>query len=90
MTWGPAQAGVAKGIQECLIEGVLPPEAEDQWCVIAATWVNWSADNADEVFNNNYQAVKIAVANAMQNQPSLEKVTAASKDVFNPFYRPSN
>lgn len=88
MTWGPAQAGLAKGVQECLLDGVLPPEAENEWSVIAAVWVNWTANNADEVFANNYQAAKIAVTNAMNNLPSIEDVRLAALDVKNPFYTP--
>lgn len=88
MTWGPAQAGVAKGVQECLLEGVLPPESENEWCVIAAVWVNWSASDADEVFANNYAAAKGAVRAAMRQEPSLEAVRQAVTDVKNPFYTP--
>lgn len=89
MTWGPAQAGVAKGIQECLLEGILPPDAENEWSVIAAVWVNWSANNADEVFENNYRAAKTAVSFAMKNLPKLEEVKQAALDVKNPFYSPA-
>ena len=88
MTWGAAQAGVAKGVQECLLEGVLPPEAENDWCVIAAVWVNWSAHNADEVFANNYAAAKGAVIAAIRQEPSLAQVRRAAADVKNPFYTP--
>lgn len=88
MTWGPAQAGVAKGVQESLLDGVLPPEAENDWCVIAAVWVNWSADDADAVYENNYQAAKRAIAAAVRHEPSLETVRAAAADVRNPFYAP--
>ncbi len=88
MTWGPAQAGVAKGVQECLLEGILPREAENEWCVIAAVWVNWSAHDADEVFANNYQAAKEAVRCAVNQLPDLATVRAAASDVKNPFYQP--
>ena len=88
MTWGPAQAGVAKGVQECLLTGVLPPEAENGWCVIAATWVNWTANDADEVFENNYRAAKGALVAAMAQKPSLAEVRTAASDVRNPFYTP--
>jgi len=88
MTWGPAQAGVAKGIQECLLEGILPAEAEDEWCVIAAVWVDPRSDQADEVFTNNYQAAKEAVANALALLPPLSKVREAVREVYNPFYIP--
>ncbi len=88
MTWGPAQAGVARGVQEALLEGVLPPEAENDWCVICAVWVNWSADNAEEVFANNYQAAKGAVKAAMNLEPKLEVVREAAKNVHNPYFTP--
>lgn len=90
MTWGPAQAGVAKGVQECLLTGVLPPEAENEWCVIAATWVNWAANDADEVFENNYRAAKGALVAAMAQKPSLAEVRTAASDVRNPFYTPKS
>lgn len=88
MTWGPAQAGVAKGVQECLLEGILPAEAENNWCVIVAVWVNWSANDPDQVFANNYQAAKGAVQAALCQEPSLEVVRAAAGAVHNPFYTP--
>ena len=88
MTWGPAQAGVARGVQECLLEGVLPPEAENDWCVIAAVWVNWIADDADAVFANNYVAAKGALTNAMRGEPSLDAVREAAKHPHNPFFEP--
>jgi 5,6,7,8-tetrahydromethanopterin hydro-lyase len=75
-------------VQECLLEGILPPEAENEWCVIAAVWVNWSAHDADEVFANNYQAAKGAVVAAMRQEPALADVTAAVRNVRNPFYTP--
>src|SRR5215469_18409444 len=50
MTWGPAQAGVAAGITEALLKGVLPPEAGDDWVAIALVWVDPAADDAEAVF----------------------------------------
>lgn len=88
LTWGAAQAGVAKGVQECLLEGVLPPEAENDWCVICAVWVNWTANDPDEVFHNNYQAAKNAVSYAINLEPKLDVVREAVKNVFNPYYTP--
>jgi 5,6,7,8-tetrahydromethanopterin hydro-lyase len=69
---------------------VLPPEAENDWCVIAAVWVNWSAHDADEVFANNYAAAKGAVTAALKQEPSLATVKAAAAAVSNPFYTPKN
>lgn len=88
MTWGPAQAGVAKGVTECLLDGTLPPEAEDEWCVIAAVWVNPAAFDADEVYRNNLAAARGAVTAAIQRMPKLDAVRAAAASPSNPFYTP--
>lgn len=89
MTWGPAQAGVAKGVTECLLSGILPPEAEDGWCVIAAVWVNPAANDADEVYRNNLAAARGAVTAAIERTPKLDAVRAAAAAPSNPFYTPA-
>jgi len=61
LTWGPAQAGVAAGITRAVLDGVLPPEAEDNWISIALVWVDWNADNADAVYLNNKAAARAAI-----------------------------
>ena len=90
MTWGPAQAGVAKGVQETLLEGILPTKAENEWCVIVAVWVNPNANDADEVFQNNYRAAKGAVIAAMRHEPNLEVLREAAKSPHNPFFTPKS
>ncbi len=88
MTWGPAQAGVAKGVTDCLLDGTLPPEAEDGWCVIAAVWVNPAASDAHEVYRNNLAAAHGAVTAAIHRMPKLDAVRAAAAAPSNPFYTP--
>ena len=88
MTWGPAQAGVAKGVTDCLLDGTLPPEAENDWCVIAAVWVNPAASDAHEVYRNNLAAAHGAVTAAIHQMPKLDVVRAAAVAPSNPFYTP--
>lgn len=88
MTLGPAQAGVAKGIQECLLEGVLPSEAENEWCVLVALSLNPRADSAPEVYANSYKASKDAVVSALGLLPLLSEVREAAGNVRNAFYSP--
>ena len=57
-TWGASQAGIAKAVAESLEDGTLPPEADNDWVVVTANWVNPSADDLDAVFRNNYRAAK--------------------------------
>lgn len=87
-TWGASQAGIAKAVAESLENGTLPPEAENDWVVVSANWVNPATDNLDAVFDNNYCACKNAILAAMKGLPLRDQVFAAARDVSNPFYTP--
>lgn len=88
-TWGASQAGIAKAVVESLEDGTLPPEAENEWVVVSANWVNPKTDDLDTVYRNNYRAAKHAIKAAMLGLPGKEEVFAASRDVSNPFYTPN-
>src|SRR5271166_139067 len=88
LTWGAAQAGVARGVQEALAEGAMPREAADDWCVIVAVWVDWNADEAEQIYANNHQATLDAVRRAMNGAPALEECVAAMKSPHNPYFNP--
>ncbi|RFU48720.1 formaldehyde-activating enzyme [Paraburkholderia sp. DHOC27] len=87
-TWGASQAGIAKAVAESLENGTLPPEAENDWVVVSANWVNPKTDDLDAVFENNYRACKNAILAAMKGLPHRDEVFAAAREVSNPFYTP--
>ena len=90
ITWGPAQAGVAAGITEALLEGELPPEAADDWLAIALVWVDWNAADAEAVYANNRAATFTAAQRALQaGWPSRDELVAGLADVGNPFFTPA-
>lgn len=89
MTWGPAQAGVAAGVTEALLQGVLPDEAADGWVAIVLVWVDPAATDAEAVYANNRAATRQAAERAMRRgEPSRAALAAALKDVRNPFFTP--
>jgi 5,6,7,8-tetrahydromethanopterin hydro-lyase len=87
-TWGASQAGIAKAVAESLEEGVLPPEAENDWAIVSANWVNPACDDLDAVYENNYRACKNAIRAAMLGLPERKAVFEAAAQVSNPFYTP--
>jgi 5,6,7,8-tetrahydromethanopterin hydro-lyase len=88
MTWGPAQAGIARAVYESVQEGVLPKEAEDNWAIIAGVWVNWEADDPDLIYAHNYEAMRLAITRAMDHLPTKDEIMAANNNPGNPFYTP--
>lgn len=89
MTWGPAQAGVAKGIGQALDTSVIARGEADELVLIVAVWVNPEADDAEQVFANNQNATLEALQKARQGSPSVEEFVGAAKSPFNPFFIPS-
>lgn len=87
-TWGASQAGIAKAITEALLAGELPDEAENEWAIITANWVNPACDDLDAVFEHNYRAARSALAMALAQGPAIETLRQALGELGNPFYTP--
>lgn len=88
MTWGPAQAGVAAGITEALLSGVLPPIAAEEWVAIALVWVDTAASDAEAVYANNRAATLMAARRAIEGGPSRDALAEGLKSISNPFFTP--
>jgi 5,6,7,8-tetrahydromethanopterin hydro-lyase len=91
LTWGPAQAGVAAGITQALLDGILPAEAEDEWAAIALVWVDPQADDAEAIYANNKAAILLAAERALKTGwPSRAELADGVATVANPFFAPKN
>lgn len=88
--WGPAQAGVAAGVADAVAAGAIPAEHADTHALIAAVWVNPGADDAEQIYRNNREATRTALANGAAGLPALDEVLAARDTPSNPFYTPKD
>jgi 5,6,7,8-tetrahydromethanopterin hydro-lyase len=86
LTWGAAQAGVAGGLARAVREGLIPADETGGLLVIAAVWVNWTADDEDAVFANNLAATYEAVQAAVARRPSADEVNAEAAHPWNAYY----
>jgi 5,6,7,8-tetrahydromethanopterin hydro-lyase len=87
LTWGAAQAGVAAGVAQALVEGIIPhSEAGDLLC-IAAVWVDPAAADEELVFRNNRDATRRAIEAAVAGEPAAAEVMAGAASPANPFFR---
>ena len=89
ITWGPAQAGVARGVAEAVAAGVVPTGEVDDLLLIAAVWVDWGADDPAVVYENNFAATRDALAAAVERRPGVEEVVAGRDRPSNPFFTPA-
>ena len=86
LTWGAAQAGVARGVGLALEEGVIDRSEAGDLVLIAAVWVNPSADATQAVYENNVSATLRALRNGMSGGPGLDEFLAAARAPFNPYF----
>ncbi len=83
--FGPAQAAVAKAVADSVAEGVIPKEqAEDLVCV-CGVFIHWEAEDDAKIREYNYEATKLAIANAMKQLPSADEMVAAKDSAAHPF-----
>ena len=71
LMFGPAQAAVAKAVMDSVADGVLPQEQADDTFIIVSVFIEWDAKDNDKVYEYNYEATKLAIARAMNLNPSL-------------------
>ena len=87
LTWGAAQAGVARGITEAVRAGIVSAAEVDDLLLIAAVWVDPNADDEDAVYENNAEAARVALEAGARSLPRVEDVLAAG-DPWSNFFRP--
>lgn len=89
LTWGAAQAGVARGVLSAVAEGVVSEQDADDLVLIAAVWVDWAAADEERVFANNAEATSAALAAGAAGRPGLDELLAVRDEPANPFFRAS-
>lgn len=72
LTYGPAQAAIAKAVMQCVDDGILPKELNNEIVLIVNVFVHPSASARKRVFINNYKATRNAIRKAMEGVPSIE------------------
>src|SRR4029453_14293962 len=85
--WGPAQAAVAQGVLESFAEGTIPQGKVEDPPPNAAVWFDWAAADQEQIFANNLEATRAALASAAEGRPRLEELLAIRGEPQNPFFR---
>jgi 5,6,7,8-tetrahydromethanopterin hydro-lyase len=89
LTWGAAQAGVARGVLDAVAEGTVPVGEVDDLLLIAAVWVDWAADDEEAVYLANVEATRGALAAGAEGRPAIEDLLGLRGEPANPFFRRS-
>ena len=78
--FGPAQAAVANAVADSVEAGVIPKDQAEKLVIVCGVFIHWEAADDKKIFKYNYDATKMAIANAMSNSPSVDEMLAKKKD----------
>ena len=87
LTWGAAQAGVARGVLDAVAEGIIPASEVNDLLLIAAVWVDWAAADEEAVYAANAEATRAALSGSVEGEPAVDELLALRSEPANPFFR---
>src|SRR6266545_3829860 len=82
--FGPAQAAVARAVVDSVVEGILPKAQAENWVIVCGVFIAPTANDNKKIYKNNYEAVKLAIKNAMKATPTIDEIIA-KKETKHPF-----
>ncbi|MSR27067.1 MAG: formaldehyde-activating enzyme [Planctomycetaceae bacterium] len=82
--FGPAQAAVAKAVADSVADGVIPEQDAENLVIVCGVFIHWQAADDKKIYDYNYSATKMAIANAMHGKPSAAEMVA-KRDEVHPF-----
>jgi 5,6,7,8-tetrahydromethanopterin hydro-lyase len=88
LTWGPAQAGVASGVLDALVDGTVAPASVDELVLVVAVWVAPAASDPDAVYRFNRAATRDSLRAGALRQPSVGDVLSVRDEPFNAHWLP--
>jgi 5,6,7,8-tetrahydromethanopterin hydro-lyase len=83
--FGPAQAAVAQAVADAVAEGIIPQSKCEEYVIVCGVFIHWQAEDDRKIYQFNYEATKLALANAMGGKPSAEEMLAKKDSAAHPF-----
>jgi 5,6,7,8-tetrahydromethanopterin hydro-lyase len=90
LTWGPAQAGVASGVLDAVVDGTVAAAGVEELVLVVAVWVAAAAVEPDAVYQFNRAATRDALRAGALRQPSVGDVLAVRDEPFNGYWLPES
>jgi 5,6,7,8-tetrahydromethanopterin hydro-lyase len=83
--FGPAQAGVARGVVDAVSEGIIPQDQVEDLCIVVGVFIHWDASDDKKIFDWNREATKMSIARALGAEPTAQQVVDGAAEARHPF-----
>ncbi len=84
LMFGPAQAAVARAVLDSVQDDVISVKVADEILIIASIYLHGNAKNKGRIYTNNYEAMKLAIRNAMEETPTIAELIAKKDTIKHP------
>ncbi|HHT18093.1 MAG: formaldehyde-activating enzyme [Euryarchaeota archaeon] len=85
--FGPAQKAVAMAVVESVEEGIIPKSDAEDICILCGVFIHPEAQDADKIYQYNYEATKIAIKRAFAQTPTIDEIIEKKNETGHPFYK---
>jgi 5,6,7,8-tetrahydromethanopterin hydro-lyase len=83
--FGPAQASVAKAVADSVADGVIPKDQCEDLVIVCGVFIHPEAEDDKKIYDFNFEATKLAIANAMSGKPTADEMVAGKDTAEHPF-----
>lgn len=83
--FGPAQEAVAKAVADSVADGVIPQDKAEDLVIVCGVFIHPAAEDNKKIYDYNYEATKMSIANAMQNKPSAAEMVSQKDANAHPY-----
>ncbi len=83
--FGPAQAGVAQAVADCVADGTIPAEEAEDVFICVGVFIHWQANDDAKIQKYNYEATKMSIKRAVAGEPKARDVVAQRSTAKHPF-----
>src|SRR4029078_13075536 len=83
--FGPAQAAVAKAVDDSVADGVIPAKDAENLVIVCGVFIHPAAEVDKKIYDYNYQATKDAIASAMRGKPTVQEMIDGKDKAAHPF-----
>jgi 5,6,7,8-tetrahydromethanopterin hydro-lyase len=83
--FGPAQAAVAKAVADSVADGVIRKDQAEALVIVCGVFIHPQAEDDKKIYQFNYQATEMAIANAMSGKPTVDEMLAGKDQAAHPF-----
>ena len=69
----------------CVEAGVIPKNEAADLYICVGVFIHWEANSDEAIYENNYKATKMSIANAVADAPSVDDILSQKDSTDHPF-----